>query len=202
MHFAYFAVALACSDATRGLLIGPVLHAFANPCGSFHGWHRVLFHIDQGLNLLPRVALMLVAWRIARKGVAEHLIGASVLVWLLICLNYPSLTGHGPHGGDLQSAYLYVFASFQVATWCAMVAMLSARDSALLPTQSLMIATASADLAVLAGPFMSNIFTEWHFSAGTYLALQVTSIVVHLAWLAGMRPSMTTTALTRADCVA
>ncbi len=196
-HFAYFAIALACADAIRGLCINPVLHAVASSITSFHGPYRVLYHVDQVLTLLPRVALMLVAWRMARRGVAEHLIGASVLVWLLICLGYPSLNGHGPNGGDLQSAYLCVYASFQIATWCAMIAMASVRDSALLPTQSLMMATASADLAVLVGPFASNIFTDWHFSAGTYFALQVTSIVVHVAWLAGLRPPMMLSAPTR-----
>ena len=194
--FAYFAIALACADVTRGLLIGPVLRAACHYPAAFHGPWRMLFHADQALTLLPRVALMVAAWRMARKGVAEHLIGASTLAWLLICVSYPSLNGHGPDGGDLQSAYLCVFASFQVATWCAMTAMFAERDSALLPTQSLMIATASADLAVLAGPFASNIFTDWHFSAGTYLALQVTSIVVHAAWLAGLRPQVAQAAST------
>lgn len=186
--FAYFAVALALADITRGLILSPVLHAITSPVTSFHGPFRILFHVDQGLTLLPRVALMLASWSMVRKGVTEHLAGASTLAWLLICVSYPSLNGHGPDGGDLQSAYLCVFTACQVATWCAMLAMFTARDSALLPTQSLMIATVSADLAVLAGPFANNIFTDWHFSAGTYLALQVTSIVVHAAWLAGLRP--------------
>ena len=191
--FAYFAITLALADATRGLLIGPLLHAVASPWTSFHGPWRLLFHVDQALVLAPRITLMLAAWRMAHKGVAEHLFGASMLAWLLICVSYPSLNGHGVNGGDLQSAYLCVFASFQIATWCAMVAMFAERDSALLPTQSLMIATASADLAVLVGPFANNVFTDWHFSAGTYLALQVTSIVVHAAWLAGLRPPMKVT---------
>jgi hypothetical protein len=152
-HFAYFVIAIAFSDAARGLLIRPVLMRMAIPDLPYSGSGRAMFHLDQALTMLPRVGLMLATWKMVRANVAAHLAGASMLAWVAICVNYPWLNGRAADGGTLQLAYLAVFLTCQLATWSAMLKMLSTRASALLPTQSLLIATAAADLALIVGPF-------------------------------------------------
>jgi hypothetical protein len=175
--FAAFTIVLALSDPLLGAL-GEQLRAMPAP---YIGTARAMFHVSQACTILPPVALLIATWSLVRKNVGGHLAGAATLLWVVLCVSYPCI-----RGACLQTVYAVLHGACQVGTWAAIIALFR-KGITVLPTHALVIATVAADLALWVGPFAGNVFADWHLAAGSYLALQVTTIAVQAAWLRSFR---------------
>lgn len=201
--FAAYALALAMGDVIHaGVLL--LLRPYSTP---YVGAGRTLFHVTEALTILPPIALLAAACAmlpepghvstarvetksaacravqsIERCGLVPHVVGAGFALVAVLAVAYPWLARE-----RLQTAYMVIHGLCQVATWAAVVAIVRARDFALLPSYALLIATLSADLVVWAGPFAGDMFADWHTVIGVYLTLQVSTCVTHAAWLYSLR---------------
>lgn len=176
--FAAFAVVLATTDVVHAVVLR-LLVTYTPP---YVGTGRILFHLTQACVVVVPVALASAAWSMVRRGVAEHLAGAGALVCVVLWTTYPTV-----RGPRLQFAYALVHFFCQVGMWAAIAAAFRKGHAAVLPTHALLIATVAADLTLWVGPFMGDMFTDWHLTAGAYLALQASTIAVQAAWLRSVR---------------
>jgi len=187
---ALYLVLLAVTDALRGLLHLLVLdpaRAALGPVPPFEGALRGLWHLDQALFLALPVGLALTALRLFGVAIVPlvHVVGAAGFGEAVLAVGYPTLRGK-----LLGMIYVGVALACQGVTWGAVIRWLTRdRGTWPLPTETLLVLYAGADLALLLGPkAFGDIFAAWPLANGSYLALQVVSVAFHLAWLRGMPP--------------
>lgn len=182
--FAVYLVLLALSDPLRGLfheaVLDPVRKALG-PAVPFSGAVRALWHVDQALFLALPVGMTLAGLRLF-AGVSlpwAQIAGAASAAETLFVCAYPSLRGQ-----PLGRVYLGIHLAAQLAVWGSIGRWLCQRAQWPLPTQTLFVVYAGADLALLLLPkSWENLFQAWPLASGSYLALQVVSCVVQAAWL-------------------
>ncbi len=181
---AAYLVLLALSDPLRGLFHEAVLdpaRKVLGPAVPFSGAVRALWHVDQALFLALPVGMVLAGLRLF-AGVTvpwAHLGGAACAAEALLMLAYPALRGQ-----PLGRVYLGIHVVAQLAVWTCIGRWLCRRAQWPLPTQTLFVVYAGADLALVLLPqAWEDIFQAWPLASGGYLALQVVSCVVQAAWL-------------------
>ncbi len=188
--FATYLVLLAVSDLLRRLLHLVILDPARVAMGSgppFEGAVRVVWHVDQALFLALPVGLALAALQLFRVVYVPlvHVLGAASLCETVLALGYPTLRGK-----TLGMVYVGVALACQAVTWGSVGRwLLRERGTWPLPSQTFVVLYAGADLALLLGPrALGDIFNAWPLAEGSYLALQVVSLAIHLAWLRALSP--------------
>ncbi len=150
----------------------------------FHGIHRVIFHVDQGLMILEPLGLSVVAVYSLARARVDHLIGASCALWVVMIAAYPKL-----RGVPLGWCYFGIDAAVVVACTIATIVWTKEKRWPSM-TEILIFAFAAARASLLiAGPYMAGggPFANWWIGYGAQFACGITTLAVQASWLRSIR---------------